>query len=265
MAIKYARQKTALTGGGADAVDGIPYSSLNDGDFTFAMVNGVHYVYIYDASSSAAESVPDVIAPDDVGANTGRHILQALGTSISDSDNDTKFETERSADEDILRGKAGGQDVFYGYASGIFDLVKQSCVLVADNSGQTITDTTWQKVTFNTVEKDNQSEWSSVDNRITVTKGGIYLVRACLLTAEVDWSIDNLLELQLRINGSIHKELERIEIQNTITAYVFMKGSMIVPLLAGDYIELWTMIGRGIDTTLFINVQHNYFQIFKLG
>lgn len=81
-----AYQKTALTGGGADALDGIDGNTLNDGDFAFCFVSGSLYVYILDADSGASESAPGVIAPD---ANPGdkRWLLQDLvpGASLYDT------------------------------------------------------------------------------------------------------------------------------------------------------------------------------------
>jgi len=71
-----AYKKTALTGGGASALDGIASAGLIDGDFAFTFVSGVSWKYIYDDDSGLAESSPFVIAPDDIGAGSGRWIFQ---------------------------------------------------------------------------------------------------------------------------------------------------------------------------------------------
>jgi hypothetical protein len=68
--------KTAITGGGASALDGIAYPVLLNLDFAFVGVTNTAYFYIYDANSAAAESSPDTIKPDDAGVNNGRWILQ---------------------------------------------------------------------------------------------------------------------------------------------------------------------------------------------
>ena len=75
MANKIYWSKTALIGGAAGALDSIDGASLVDGDFAHVTVGGVLYVYKLDDDSAAAESSPDVIAPD---ANAGdkRWILQ---------------------------------------------------------------------------------------------------------------------------------------------------------------------------------------------
>jgi len=76
--------RTALTGGGSDALDGIPYNDCNDGDFTITIVGGKVYIHEFDASSTDSEVVPQVIAPDDVGSNLGRWILKAATDETHD-------------------------------------------------------------------------------------------------------------------------------------------------------------------------------------
>ncbi|MBI4773881.1 MAG: hypothetical protein HY788_06825 [Deltaproteobacteria bacterium] len=68
---------TALTGGGANALDAITWfeGGAADGDMAFATVSQRFYVFRYDGTASAAETVaahPYVIKPDDAGANNGR-------------------------------------------------------------------------------------------------------------------------------------------------------------------------------------------------
>ena len=80
--------KTVLTGGGASALDGISGAVLLDGDFAFVGVGNLAYFYILDADSAAAESSPDIIAPDTTPGNK-RWILQNYlssgftGTSVT--------------------------------------------------------------------------------------------------------------------------------------------------------------------------------------
>lgn len=68
--------KTALTGGGADALDNIDGAALLDADVAFVMASSSLYVYLLDADSAAAESSPDVIRPD-TNAGDKRWILQS--------------------------------------------------------------------------------------------------------------------------------------------------------------------------------------------
>lgn len=67
--------RTALTGGGATALDYIDGSLLAEGDWAFVDVSSTLYVYKLNATSGAAESSPDVISPD-TNAGTKRWILK---------------------------------------------------------------------------------------------------------------------------------------------------------------------------------------------
>ncbi|NJB67490.1 hypothetical protein GGQ74_001130 [Desulfobaculum xiamenense] len=75
--------RSALTGGGM-ALDGISAAQLADGDKAFVDSGGVHYAFLYNAASSAAESSPEVIAPDDAGG-TGRWLMQSSKVATTDS------------------------------------------------------------------------------------------------------------------------------------------------------------------------------------
>lgn len=68
---------TALTGGGAGALDAQDGATLSHGDVALVTAAGTLYVYELDAASGAAESVPDVIAPD-INAGDKRWILQRV-------------------------------------------------------------------------------------------------------------------------------------------------------------------------------------------
>jgi len=65
---------TGLIGGAAGDLDKIPSATLGDADVALVTIVAKFYVYRFDSSSAAAESSPDVIAPDDIGGN-GRWLL----------------------------------------------------------------------------------------------------------------------------------------------------------------------------------------------
>lgn len=56
---------SALTGGGVRALDTISSTALANGDRAFVSDSGSFYVFIYNAASVAAESVPALIRPND--------------------------------------------------------------------------------------------------------------------------------------------------------------------------------------------------------
>lgn len=72
--------KTGLIGGEATKLDSIDGAGLVDGDAAFVNVSNVQYIYRLDADSAAAESSPNIIAPD---TNPGdkRWILQNILSS----------------------------------------------------------------------------------------------------------------------------------------------------------------------------------------
>jgi len=66
--------RTALTGG-TNSVDNIPFAALNDNDLCIVITNtSLLYHYRFEASSTAAESLPDVIMPQSE-PETGRWLL----------------------------------------------------------------------------------------------------------------------------------------------------------------------------------------------
>ncbi len=72
----------SLTGGGTGALDAIDGGLLSDGDGAVVIAGITAYFYSLDSTSGAAESIPDVIAPD-VNAGDKRWILQNIaGTDV---------------------------------------------------------------------------------------------------------------------------------------------------------------------------------------
>lgn len=74
-AVVFYRQ--GLTGGAASDLDEKDGADLNDGDAAFVMTGSAVYNYRLDASSGAAESSPNTIAPD-TNAGSKRWLLQAV-------------------------------------------------------------------------------------------------------------------------------------------------------------------------------------------
>lgn len=74
-----------LTGGATSALDGITTATITDNDIACGYSGTTWYVYHYDAASSAAESSPDVIQPDDNVGN-GRWLI--IGSIISSQTGD---------------------------------------------------------------------------------------------------------------------------------------------------------------------------------
>lgn len=71
-----AYKKSALTGGGATALDGIDGAGLLDGDFAYIMASNALYVYQLDDDLASGERAPEIIVPDS-NAGTKCWVLQA--------------------------------------------------------------------------------------------------------------------------------------------------------------------------------------------
>ena len=103
MAEKYARWATSLTGGGDGALDSYDGTLLLDEEMALANVPGdKFYIYVLNATSGAAESVPNIIAPDS-NAGLKRWILQSVHTKIDGIDLDGATDIGAAlADEDLI-------------------------------------------------------------------------------------------------------------------------------------------------------------------
>ena len=76
--------RTALNGG-TKSVDNIPYADLTDGDLCIVITDAkLTYFYRWEdsISNATAESVPALIKPDDVGANTGGWELASVRAEV---------------------------------------------------------------------------------------------------------------------------------------------------------------------------------------
>jgi hypothetical protein len=90
MADRMIFHKTGLTSGGAGCLDSISGANRGDtnplqaDDAAFVMVSATLYAYLFDAASTATESSPDVIRPDDIAVlDPGRWILQSVNPTAA--------------------------------------------------------------------------------------------------------------------------------------------------------------------------------------
>jgi hypothetical protein len=90
MADRMIFHKTGLTSGGAGCLDSISGANRGDtnplqaDDAAFVMVSSLLYAYLFDAASTATESSPDIIRPDDIAVGSpGRWILQSVNPTAA--------------------------------------------------------------------------------------------------------------------------------------------------------------------------------------
>jgi hypothetical protein len=85
------------------------------------------------ASATAAEAAE--VAATAAAAAAQVVVSQIEGEAIADDDSDTTWETERTTDDDTLRGKAGGTDVFEAVATEVRSLVPFDVTGTIDATG----------------------------------------------------------------------------------------------------------------------------------
>jgi hypothetical protein len=148
----YAIGATSLIGGGTGALDAEYADNIGDGDPAFVIVKGDRiYHFIADATSGAAESSPDVIAPDWASAGvayTGdlRWLLTSLYRVVGTSGAPVASDIAKFTDADTIEGRSYaelkadlnleiGTDVLAQQTIGIADdnLVEVDDASVADN------------------------------------------------------------------------------------------------------------------------------------
>jgi hypothetical protein len=74
--------RSQLTGGTAEALDGIDGANLLDGDRAIVVTSEWSYIYSLDEDSGAVESLPQIIKPD-INADNKRWILSKYVEYIS--------------------------------------------------------------------------------------------------------------------------------------------------------------------------------------
>lgn len=117
------------------------------------------------------------------------------------------------------------------------------CSLTNSSANQSIANSTWTAITFNSefFDSDGFHDNSTNTARITIPsgKGGKYLITAAL------WFADNssgFRMMQIYKNGS---QYFLISNENGFSGDCGTNASLLINLVAGDYIELWTLQTSG--------------------
>ena len=193
-------------------------------------------------------------ADDDIWASILNEYLQVEhkddGTHklsyIKDTDGDTAFETERNPDEDIARCKAGGQDIFCGYSSGIFTFTKQSASEMHLSAAQSIPSGAWTKVNFDASWFDVQSEIDLTNHRWTATKWGRYFIRV-----KAYFATNSTGQRGIRItrNGDLIGVSE-MKTHGHSNVETYLQTAILWEYNAGDYLEVEVYQNSGDNLNL---------------
>ena len=123
----------------------------------------------------------------------------------------------------------------------------QTMFFVANENGSTVSAT--NKATFNVVNINTQSVWSTANNRFTVPFSGYYEFNVSLLSASADGTP---FYYEFRKNGST-MSTGTYPRGYTARQYTANTASGIISLLENDYIEIWITGGA----------MHNYHCFFS--
>lgn len=171
---------------------------------------------------------------------TGLEFAAAPSASkIWDADHDTWVDTEKYADEDIIRMGHGAEKLFHLISSGILSLPLQSVFHAYRSAAQTIPNATWTRVAFNIEEFDVHGEYDHVTNfRFTATVAGKYLAASiCGLDGMGDGKVVTLI---IKKNGAVWEGARRMVTSTTgAAAGLCFSGSGIIDLAANDFLDVW--------------------------
>lgn len=143
--------------------------------------------------------------------------------------------------------------------SGVFSVPNQSYTEVRKiTTTQAISNTTWTKVTFNSVIHNTQNEWNSTNNRFIASSAGVYNVSAFLEYAQNN---NRSRAIQLYVNGvATGKTICLMAANNTVSNIGI---STPIKLNANDYVEIYTY--QNGAATLNLNPNNCYFTVTKLS
>jgi hypothetical protein len=105
------------------------------------------------------------------------------GNKIYDSDGDTKIQCEESADEDIVRIDAGGNEIWMGLSSGEITKPLQPCFIAHATEDQ-VNIANSAIILFGTVVTDQGSDFAA--NTFTAPVTGTYQLNLNVYTEQVD-------------------------------------------------------------------------------
>jgi hypothetical protein len=179
-------------------------------------------------------------------------------TLIQDTDGDTRVETEKNPDEDIVRVTAGGVEGGKFYSSGIVDFALQSAARAYLAGAQSIGTAAWTKVLLDTENYDVQNEFAS--NKFTVTVSGKYLLVASLGIIDIVANVPLLIAIY--VNGSgvcVNKDVQPI----SDTSYVAIVD--IQTLTATDYVELYVFQAHGTNRNMITGSVSTFLAVSKIA
>ena len=200
---------------------------------------------------------------DNLGRSSGLIKGASAGstTSIADSDNNTKIQTEESSDENIIRFDTAGSEAMSIDANGIIAMPLQSACSVHLSGNQTIATGTWTKLSLATELYDQNNDFDSSTNyRFTVPVDGRYL---CAMNISFHLNADQECGVGIWKNGGeIHR---RNGVSGISNAHYHLNAVAVADLDASDYIEFMCFHSYGSDDAITGSKEYTYCMIHKLA
>lgn len=162
-----------------------------------------------------------------------------------------KFPTARGTNKQTLETDASGN---VSWVNGVNNL---SLARVALSSNQNFNNSGWQKITFNSIAFDTNSEFNTGTNQFVATKAGYYQINAAYHT--YDTSSTLYFAIGVRVNGTIY--YQEAGARHTGSGPVYRNITSLVSLNVGDYVEIYAQVvdnGITIDSysgKTFVDIQ----------
>ncbi len=181
---------------------------------------------------------------------------------IRDTDGDTKVETEKNPDEDIVRITAGGVEGGKFYNSGIVDFAGQSACSAYLGSNQSINNTTWTKLQIDTENYDVQNEFDPVTNyRFTAISSGKYIVAMLVGTAEAIADGQGQLAGLYKNGAYFASSKSSAPKATSLTSFLTVE----LELSANDYLEFFVWQNHGSARNMLAGASNTWFTVHKLS
>lgn len=135
-------------------------------------------------------------------------------------------------------------------------------------AGQSIPNATNTVINFGTKDFDTHGAVTNPTTawRFTAPSSGKYLVNSMFMLANTGgWSAGETVDFYVQKNGSVFSNIGQYAAQATHSTFVSINGSTLVPLLAGDYVDIAINQGSGGAISLTASSSFNHVSITRVG
>jgi len=194
----------------------------------------------------------------DNGLIVGGNIRAAVGSGLSDADEDTYITVEEIADENTIHFYTSESERVKIDNTGNVDFNKQSAAGMYLSTNQNISAGTYTKINLDTVDFDRRNEADTTNHRIVVNKSGIYIITAGIT---IDAKADYRFGVAIYRNGSPKAR----HIMSSKTSTIYLTISTILELDDDDYIEIYGYNEYTSDVTVSYGSAKTWLRMAKIS